>query len=144
MKSQDQNLFQFSDALPQEFDFYHLGKVTQKPSTEDFKEYSAVAFQFYGEWNAILVLLFSKDLDLDLYAEMGNILASRIALQLNQEKGLDLMISPPQVIQEKTLERMIQSANLVLHHSYAHLYQNSVIPVKTLLFSTQAEGDAYA
>lgn len=144
MKPLDQNLFQFSDALPQEFDFYHLGKVKQEPSHEDFKEYSAVAFQFYGEWSAILVLLFSKELDFDLYAEMGNILASRIVMQLNQEKGLDLMISPPQVIQEKTLERMTQNAKLVLHHSYTHLYQNSVIPVKTLLFSTQAEGNSYA
>src|SRR4051794_39611054 len=96
MDAREESLLQVANALPDQFEFYHLGQVSQQPSHAHLDEVCAIAFYLSGDVEAIMILLFSKQLDSSLYSELGNILASQMATQLSNKSGMDLHISPPQ------------------------------------------------
>src|SRR4051812_34966083 len=97
MDSREQSLVQIFDALPEQFDFYHLGRVELHPDLRcpPDQNNSSVVFRIYGDLSVWIVLFFDKDLDFSTYAELGNVLASKIITQLNTLSGIDLMVSPP-------------------------------------------------
>jgi hypothetical protein len=137
-------LSRLEDSLPKKFDFYHLGSAELKPLECDFNESCAIAFRLYGELNAVLVVLFEKGLDVDTYSEFGNIIASQLVTHLNSNEAFDIMISPPRVLQTEQLEWMAQQSKPAIRRTYAHLFNNLVIPVETLILPANSEGMGYA
>jgi len=142
------NLSQLADALPYELNFYHLGKVEQYFFPFAFQEVNGVVFRIYGDLNAIMVILFDSNLDCSTYTELGNLLAGRWVTQIQKERKLDLMISPPQMIQpnflEKLKNRFMLSEQPIIQKTYAHMFKNFIIPIETLIFLSPAEGMGYA
>ena len=51
-------LEQLLEALPQDLDFYHLGKVQQQKSTFDFAETYSIGYKLFGDIEALLVVIF--------------------------------------------------------------------------------------
>src|SRR4051794_8579843 len=105
--------------LPDGFDFYHLGRVETREGSPfplfDLESAllgneSALSFQLRGDVSGTLLVLFDSrfthGLDTSVYAELGNILASRVADRLNESSGLDVMISPPQTLGESGLKNI--------------------------------------
>jgi hypothetical protein len=148
MDSANSILTQLVNALPLQFDFYHLGKVEQQTFPFELKNMNGVAFRIYGDLNALMIVLFDKDLDHTVYSELGNLLASSLVTRIHQEKGIDLMISPPQAIQhgllEQVLQQMISNAQPIIRRTYTHVFKNSIIPVETLVLSVPSEESGYA
>lgn len=146
MDSQRLNLEQLASALPTQFDFYHLGKVEQQPLSNSnfFRDACAVGFRLLGDLNGLMIVLFEKDLDHSTYTEFGNLLASRLATQLQTENGLDVMISPPQSLEHGLVQKLLEKNSSIIRRTYAHFYKNSVISVETLVLSAPSEGIGYA
>src|SRR4051812_2282889 len=91
---------QLSQALPRSFNFYHLGKVELQaeivqPHSTPEEGITGFGFQFKGDLNASLILLVEDGLDLSIYAEVGNILASKVANHLFENYQLQVAITPP-------------------------------------------------
>jgi len=139
------------EALPKEFSFYHLGSVemrSQREFTETnaeliLEDLNAVAFSFQGDFRGVLIILVEKGLDVSIYSELGNILASRLATELTHD-GYDVMITPPRLLQAPQLERLIQTPQKKIHGKYQHLYQNTTVPVETVLIPFPDEQVGYA
>src|SRR5687768_3175442 len=91
-----ETLSQIETALPQNFDFYHLGKVILEPVQSFSEDVYAIAYGLAGDLRAAIVILFDKGLDVSTYSEMGNIIVSQLSTQLSKNEGLDLIVSPPQ------------------------------------------------
>lgn len=115
--------------LPEEFEFYHLGKIaraTEKPDSTDpqteleLGNSSYFAFQMIGDAvgvNATLLISFPKNLDLSIYSEVGNILASQLASKVG------FMTSPPIYLKSEQAARIIENARgSLLRREYFHLY----------------------
>lgn len=126
----------FSKALPESFQFYHLGEV--RPSTGenhqpspvfDWKNstalegYTAIGFKVLDEANLWFVVLFEKTLDTDVYSELGNILASRFATRLQRlrDGGDSLTISPPQKLSMRLFSKWIETSPPAWEQTYRHL-----------------------
>ncbi|MEK6706654.1 MAG: hypothetical protein AABZ06_12790 [Bdellovibrionota bacterium] len=132
-------------ALPTEFEFYHLGNVKLSPGEPvEFAnleslvdDYFAIAFSFLGDLRSVLVILFDRDLDVSTYTEMGNVLASQIAVHLNKEEGLDVMISPPHVLNPTQLRKLLAYGAPIIRKKYLHSHGNRIVTVQTLLIPTQ-------
>jgi hypothetical protein len=107
------------------------------------EDLNAVAFSFQGDFRGVLVILIEKGLDISIYSELGNILASRIATELNSD-GYDVMVTPPRLLQSAQIERLIQTPHKKIHGKYQHLYQSTVVPVETVLIPFPAETVGYA
>jgi hypothetical protein len=141
-----ENLKQLAGALPQSFEFYNLGQVSLTESTQTFptQDCTAIGFRLYGDVTALLILLFPLGLDVSLYSEMGNILASRIANQLTSHNKMEVMVSPPSPISEDQFEQLIRRTTGMIRRSYVHLYKSTVIPVETVILPSPSEGTGYA
>jgi len=133
-----------TSALPQRFEFYHLGEVELMEVNEPISDATAVGFRLYGDLSALVIVLFPRALDISTYSELGNVIASRMATQLNTQNGIEVMVSPPQSIGENQLKQIIQRVNPITRRTYAHFYMDSVIPVETLVLPTPSEGLGYA
>src|SRR5690348_956386 len=119
MISTEKEISDLVNALPQNFQFYHLGEVQLKPIDFDLQDETiAIAYQIYGDIKALLIVLFAQDLDTSTYCELGNVLASKIANQLNSENNLDVLISPPQTLSKAQLAQITQSALTIVRRTY--------------------------
>jgi len=117
------NLDHMTGALPQSFEFYHLGKVEiapWQPSDSNAlndeilqRPLHSIAFTIIDEdlSRGVLLVLFDSALDLSTYSELGNTLASQIATRLSQTSGFDAWISPPKVLNPVQLKRLLQLRN---------------------------------
>ncbi len=101
--------------------------MSSEPTALDLHEHTAVAFQINGDVQGVLLLLFDFGLDSDMYAEVGNVIASRFVAQL------DAVISPPKTLNHSQLERLMRSQKPLLRASYLHHYEKTVVPLTVLL-----------
>ncbi|OFZ18365.1 MAG: hypothetical protein A2X94_12515 [Bdellovibrionales bacterium GWB1_55_8] len=128
------------NALPEQFDFYHLGTVNLEPEhTHPISEKlpddaMAVAFQLSGDVSAALVLHFEKGLDPSIYSEMGNVIASRVATNLSKMENLDILVSPPRLLSEKHWENLSQGHKLT-GRTYLHLHRGISIRLHAILIN---------
>ncbi len=106
-----------TDALPQGFDFYHLGRIelladerAAALETRELEGRFAVAFAIEGEARGALLLLVDEGLDASVYSEAGNIIASRLVSSLSQSRGLELTVSPPQRLSGAQLAQLLRLA----------------------------------
>lgn len=150
MDAQEHNVrVELLNALPQDFDFYHLGKVKKQTESQEVKNINlegvdSVAFKLSGDINSFLIFLFPKDADLSLYSELGNIVVSQIANQLSKDKNLDVVISPPIPLNEAQLLAATNQNNSVICKTYTLFSGNDVIPIETLILASPPEGFGYA
>ncbi len=144
-KFENPSLLQVMNALPQQFDFYHLGKI-QLQGTEIFIENTqSIGFQFIGDLSAWMIVFFQSTLDASMYAEVGNLLASQVATQLYFKNGLEVMISPPQSFTQAQVQSLCHSSvSEIRRQTYCHFYQNSVIPIETWVISVARELKGHA
>jgi hypothetical protein len=148
-KKQD-NFEQIVESLPYSFNFYHLGKVElqnhlpdhfQDSLSDESKSLaSGIGFHLRGDLNATLAILFDRDLDLSIYSEVGNILASKIANQLFLDRQLQVEISPPQLLSEIQLETILMSGPSTIRKAYVHQYDDKMVYLQTLLVPSHLEG----
>jgi chemotaxis protein CheY-P-specific phosphatase CheC len=129
-----------ANALPDQFEFYHLGQVALQSTNSSLEDANAIAFHIAGDMMAVVVLLFAKGLDSSIYSELGNILVSRLATQLNQKDGIDLMISPPQSLTENQLNQIMQHHIPPIKRNYSHIHQGSIISIEALILPTWDSG----
>ena len=136
------------DSLPSSFPFYHLGQVAQltQGTIESETELAssdliAVAFTFQGETHGVLALLFNQDLDVSIYSEMGNIIASQMANTLQLSHGLDVSISPPRLLTHHQLKKLLSGSHGKVR-TYLHQHEGRVIPLQTFVVSSEETGHA--
>jgi len=151
MEESTEFLGNLKNAMPKEFSFYHLGSVEMQSTREletqnselALDDLNAVAYSFQGDFRGVLVVLVEKGLDVSIYSEMGNILASRMATELMQD-GYDVMISPPRLLQTEQLDKLMKTSLKKIQGKYAHLYQNTTVPIDVLLIPFPTENVGYA
>ena len=139
MESETETTFLLTKALPVGFSFYNMGTVemlsadsaqTQAGEVSDFPEPGlSIGYQFVGELRGLILIMIPDGLNLSMYMELGNILASRIATYLSNEEGIDVMISPPKVMTEQNLQHFTRIESEV-SRTYYHRYGNCVVRLK--------------
>ncbi|HAR43866.1 MAG TPA: hypothetical protein DCS07_14730 [Bdellovibrionales bacterium] len=151
---------QLISALPRNFDFYDLGNVELSPTPETggtetaetpefsklLEDHHAIAFSFRGELKALMVVTFDKGLDLSTYSELGNILASRLAMRLYDDSGVDVLLSPPQTLSATQIEILPRLGSLIAQRTYRHFDRGQIVTINTFLLanaaSTEEHGNA--
>ena len=150
-----ENVTSLLQALPDTFDFYTMGQIQSLPSdslnpgqdsllntpwdTFDL----TIAFRISGELSAWMVLLLEQPLDYSMYSEVGNVLASRMASQLNASHGWGIQISPPislTAIQLETLKKQ----RCLIRKSYGHCTKTGIVPITVLILSGGSEDVGHA
>ncbi|HLE00592.1 MAG TPA: hypothetical protein VJB59_10050 [Bdellovibrionota bacterium] len=138
-----------NQAFPDQFEFYHLGTV--EPLTEDSpvdlsSRESGFLFRLQGDLSFSLFVSFQPEPDpsqLSACAEMGNVLASRMADQLNRANGdtLGFMVSPPQRITGGRLEQIMVHSKMIARRTYLHRNRDGVIQfqIQTSIFGAPPE-----
>ena len=141
-----------SESLPEEFGFYGFGEVKHSPDVAQAKlktpeELQAllagkigVSFKLLGEPTALLVVIFSEGLDVSMYCELGNILASKLCQKLSEGGEGDLMITPPLLLGAPQLARLSRSGIPCIHRSYRHVDGDSTILLEALILPNEAGG----
>jgi CheY-specific phosphatase CheX len=137
---------QLGSALPERFDFYHLGPValrdrstgaTTAASLEDLLAGCAtVGFSIQGDIQGMLIVAFEKDLDFSTYTELGNVVASQLVTQLNRRDGIDVMISPPRPLTAERLAKILPAlrAPSTVVRTYLHRTgEKAEIPIHVLI-----------
>jgi len=129
--------------FPSGFDFYHLGKVETDPSTPADAQVSellsattvAVGFRLEGDLRALLIVLFDTSLDVSLYCEVGNIIASRLTHSLTLGQSQDIILSPPWILTPAQRQALPWSDQPLARKTYIHKTEGKTIRIQTLLFS---------
>jgi hypothetical protein len=141
-------------SLPETFEFYHLGTVQparapgimspQKMLATSLATHSKVGFTIHGDVEGALVIAFERGLDLSTYMEMGNVIASRMvtAFVQDSETKVDAMISAPQSLTEKALDRLLQAARpeVITMKVYVHRHEGRVHAVYAFLVPAAPSG----
>src|SRR4051812_12917874 len=95
-------------ALPEGFDFYHLGRIElQATEHEQPLGQIAIAYRIEGDARGVLLLLLDEGLDTSMYSEAGNIIASQLVSRLSREDGLELTLSPPRTLGPAQLKTLL-------------------------------------
>jgi len=133
-----QTLAKISDSLPERFPFYSFGEVSRGDETRftgqlDVESKQAVSFRLLGDPAALLVVLFEEGVDVSMYCELGNILASKLCQKLSEGGEGDLMITPPLLLNEAQLRRLAHSNIPSIHRTYQHTYDNRTVLLETLI-----------
>lgn len=116
-------------------DFYGMGEINVLPSAFselDRRYEKAVAFRFTGSDTKSALVLIDGSLDLEMGKELGNILASKVAGQLSENEGWEVLISPPQVWEQEKL-KTIPKATKELQFELRLADRTVLVPV--LLFN---------
>ncbi len=141
------DLMQLVNALPDSFDFYHLGTVKQESHASigyTAEKTCSIVFHLQGDLEAWVMILFDHELDTSLYSELGNLIVSKIANYLSAKNGLEIMISPPQSLNHAQAKKIIQTNTQAIKRTYVHFYNNSFIPIETVLLPTPLKEKGYA
>ena len=107
------------------------------------EDHHAIVFSLRGELKALLIVCFEKDLDVSTYSELGNIIASRLALRLSEEAGIEVLISPPQPLSKAHLEMLPKLGSLVTQRMYRHFYKGQVAAIQTFLLANAASAEEH-
>lgn len=135
-------------SLPLELSFYDLGIIRPQDQNErsahiPTEDKVFVLFRVYSVDPSLkLIFLFSFDqgLESDLYLEMGNILASHFANQLQAQTSLEeVMITPPHITTNSKAIAQLKGEEELIHRDYVHDYLGKLIPVSVHLMLTQSE-----
>jgi hypothetical protein len=127
------------DYLPEHFEFYDQGLVTRTQKSDDQfrvgQRTLGLAYRIYGDWEGMIVLLIEQSLDLSMYSEIGNVIASRFASQLGD--GPDTLISPPMTL-DPELILLYSKQNQRVAATYQHACEGKLIPLRVwILEATQ-------
>ncbi|HUP58171.1 MAG TPA: hypothetical protein VM598_12005 [Bdellovibrionota bacterium] len=143
-------------SLPEAFEFYHLGSVQparapgtvppQKMLATSLAAHAKVGYLIHGDVTGALIIAFERGLDLSTYMEMGNVIASRMvtAFVEGTEPKLDAMISPPQALGERALERLLDVARPeeITMKVYVHRHEGRVHAVYAFLVPAASHGNS--
>lgn len=139
------DLRKISELLPDGFSFYEMGSVAQARSRaselrELIQDKNGVMFKLLGEPAAILIVLFDRALDVSMYSELGNILASQLCQRLSELGEGDLMITPPLVLKPEQLGKLALMNSPFTQKSYEHRDGEKAVVIETLILPLSAEG----
>jgi chemotaxis protein CheY-P-specific phosphatase CheC len=130
-------------SLPENFSFYHLGEITLRdraqmqgelPTALPNDDRAALAYTLRGDLQAAVVLMLEPDLDLSMYSEAGNIIASRLATQLAEKHGIDVVLSAPVRLERAQLELLATAMPEFTEKTYVHSHAGKEILLDALLF----------
>jgi hypothetical protein len=129
-------------SLPENFSFYHLGEISLRNPNEirqasltlpiDDRR-AALAYRLRGDLQAEVVLMLEPGLDLSMYSEAGNIIASRLATQLAEKHQIDVVISPPTRLEHEQLARLMSVTVEKIEKTYVHSYAGREILLEALI-----------
>lgn len=148
--------FDLSLALPERFPFFHLGEVAleldsrQGLADDDAaaEDRARIAFRLLGELEGWLVIAVDAAVDLSMYSELGNILASQLANRLHRDQGREIMISPPEPLDPERWESLLASLpeedRAPVRRRYLHAHDGRVVPVDTWIFARDRKGVGHA
>jgi len=138
--------------LPDQFVFYDLGTVERVGSKSEVveeiqKDQVGVAFSIFSSEDlspvgvrSLLLLTFDEGLETDVYMEVGNILASRVAGQIHRRVGESILITPPLLLKNPAVQRLVQMKKHVLTDcNYQHAHNGKLIPLRVTMM--KVEGD---
>ncbi|MDR3608557.1 MAG: hypothetical protein P4M08_14430 [Oligoflexia bacterium] len=142
-------------SLPEKFPFYHLGEVAvaETPGAGliladaaeiEIADRSALGIRLQGDVRATLLVLIDEELDLSIYSEIANILASRLATELSANHDLDLMISAPSAVSPARLASILQPGRNVFKKHYLHRYSGLTLPVDAVVIIDAPSGEVRA
>lgn len=131
------NLKSVRESLPEQFDFYHLGSI-QKASSEASRadllitpDSINLSYLIHGDERGVFLVSIAPGLDLSMYSEVGNILASRLSQGLSQAEDKDLLVSPPKPIPFKKALELIKSNSSWIHQTYVHQHGGQLVSIQT-------------
>ena len=136
-----ETLLDIADALPENFNFYHLGRVEAQTVLEAsdvtgaIADSDAVAFTLQGDRRATVIILFEKGLDQSMYAEMGNVMVSRLASTLSETGEIDVIISPPKNLASNMVHSLVKMAPIIQVRNYLHVGPDTNVRVQALILS---------
>ncbi len=145
--------------FPGGFDFYDLGRVVpgQEPgdSVEDMQDdRMGVAFSVYPMdekepgaegLRTLLLAVFEEGLELEIYTEIGNVIASRFAGGLSKLLSEEVMITPPLTLKPAAVQRLIQmKRQTITRKRYIHSFQNKVIPIDIMVLHVEGKAKGHA
>ena len=96
--------------LPQEFQFYSLGQVRllkQLSNDDCLDPCIRIAYRISGEQGLMLTIFVSPNLDLSLCSEIGNVIAAKVASNLQRRTLSEWMISPPTLLTSTLVKELI-------------------------------------
>lgn len=135
----DQAVEMVDQALPKSFEFYKEGHVALDPSNttslgmpENLEELQCLAYSIQGDLMGVALVLVDRDLDVSMYAEMGNIIVCRMISNIG--KDLDVIIGSPKELSESSIRKLCRQSNPVLR-KYCHYHDDLVIPVQTVIMA---------
>ena len=144
--------------LPEQFNFYDLGTVQRTDKNTDLIDKKilsnqiGVAFSIYSSEDlspvgvrSLLLLTFDEDLESDMYMEIGNILASRVAGQIHRRVGESILITPPLLLKNPSVQRLVQMKKHVLTDcTYQHIHNGKQIPLRVTMMKVEGEAVGHA
>ena len=141
----------YESTLPNQFPFYDLGRVERIDdaafSAEIGEDQMGVAFSLYTAdelsptgMRALLLLILDEGLEKDVYMEVGNIIASKVAAQLNKAMSEPFLITPPLLLQNPAIQRLARMNRLILTDTaYRHIEADKTIPLRVMLIKVEGE-----
>jgi hypothetical protein len=134
-------------ALPGTFSFYHLGQISPETQKDDGRftdasqieraDRSALGIRIQGDVQALMLVLVDEGLDLSIYSEVANVLASRLATQLSAQHDIDVVISAPVALSPSRLNDLLKPGQSVLSKRYYHYHAGATIGVDAVLIRNQ-------
>jgi hypothetical protein len=136
-----------TQALPTGIDFYHLGRIeleqTSAPERLDLATgHFGIGYRLEGEIRGGIVLCLGEGLDVSVYSEAGNIIASQLASALSAERQLEVSISPPRVLTSQQFRSLLASGIATLRtyiHRQGHPPGNEAVTLRVLLLPDFSE-----
>jgi hypothetical protein len=122
-------------ALPASFPFYHLGEVraaegmAADQSAFDLSRSIGIGFSLLGDARGLILMVFNSTLDLSIYTEIGNTIASKIATQLSVSDGVGVMISPPRSLTPDQVARLMSGRTPLIQKTYTHVHRDDAVPI---------------
>ncbi len=131
-------------SLPENFSFYHLGEIalsdskkTRSALLDESDNRAALAYTLRGDIQAAIVFLIEPGLDLSMYSEAGNIIASRLATQLAEKHGIDVVLSSPVRLERAQLALLVSATREITNKTYVHSHAGKEVLLEALLFSSE-------
>lgn len=127
-------------SLPENFSFYHLGEIALRESAQapaslldPSDQRAALAYTFRGDIQAAIVLFIEPGLDISMYSEAGNIIASQLATRLAEKHGIDVVLSPPTRLERSQLQLLASTMPEVAEKTYVHSHAGKEVLLEALL-----------
>jgi hypothetical protein len=136
----DVNQEVLESSLPNQFPFYHLGTIEQnrEPQAQaDWDDLLVIAYSLKGDLDAVFLIGIEKGLDASVYSEAGNIMASRLVTALDREAGLDVVLSPPQILSDELFTKLSAQWRTLLDRDYLHLHEKNAVWVHSRIVTNR-------